>query len=252
MINALPRSQRISSADVLLPIAPLTTSYPLILTFAALFSHAIVALNPAASEDVDLALAASGVSPTVIAVIPTTVMRYRDRILKTQQGLLHKLSRYWQSKSLLNGNMPTTPSFAPPGRQDQEQNLSSELRLVFISHHAQHENSSHAHLLSSRDLTDLRILLGARTCYALTTPSVAGAICQTNIFDYRQTHSQTRHPPAKPTATKSSHHFGPPLSSVEIFLSSDDDEKLSGSQPEGKVSAHICLYAHPSLTSQTV
>ena len=65
------------------------------------------------------------------------------------------------------------------------------------------------------------MLLGARVGYALTTPQVAGAVCQTNVFDYRQTDTFNL--------------FGPPLSSVEINLTGDE-ERVSKQDPHGKVS----------------
>jgi hypothetical protein len=185
-------------------------------TFAALFSHATVALTSVAGENVDFALAASGISPTIIIASSQTTRKYHDRLTKARGGLLPTLSHYWQNKSLLNGNMPKTPSFAPPGR---EQWL-SKLRLLLTYHNAEHNVSPP---LPSSVLTDLRILLGARICYALTAPDVAGAICQTNLFDYRAA-------PVKET------HFGPPLSCVEILLTNDDDGVLGGGEPRGKVS----------------
>jgi hypothetical protein len=136
--------------------------------------------------------------------------------MKTQQGPLAKLSRYWQTKSLLNGNMPKTPSFAPPGQHDSF----AKLRLLLVYHRAEDRNSPR---LSTAVLTDLKILLGARTCYALTASGVAGAVSQTNMFDYRQT-------------AEEGSHFGPPPSCAEILLKADEDEALGGAEPQGKVS----------------
>ncbi len=115
--------------------------------------------------------------------------------------------------------MPKTPSFAPPGRQD----FLSKLRLLFIYHRAEDENSPP---LSTTALNDLKILLGARTCYALTASGVAGAVCQTNMFDYHQT------APARES------RFGPPLSCVEVLLTGEEG-RLGGAEPEGKVSSAI-------------
>ncbi len=143
--------------------------------------------------------------------------------MKTQQSPLTKLSHYWQKKALLNGNMPKTPSFSPPGQH----NFLSKLRLLFVYHHAEDKNSPR---LSSAALRDLKILLGARTCYALTTSGVAGAIAQTNMLDYRH------------SSEEGDSHFGPPLSCVEVLLTKDgdgdgdDEEKLGGVEPQGKVS----------------
>ena len=59
--------------------------------------------------------------------------------------------------------------------------------------------------LTPLELTDIRILTGARVIYALTLPKVAGAVAQTNMLDYR----------IDKEAKKRS-HFGPPLSSTEV------------------------------------
>lgn len=200
---------------MVLSIAPLTASYPLMLTFAALFSHATVVLNSVAGDNVDFALAASGISPTIIVASSQSTINYHDRVMKSQQGLLPKLSHYWQNKSLVNGNMPKTPSFAPPGAR---QNFLSKLRILFIYHDSTDKKSPR---MSTTALGDLRILLGARACYALTASGVAGAVCQTNMFDYRQIQARES-------------HFGPPLSCVEILLTGDD-VNLGGSEPRGKV-----------------
>jgi hypothetical protein len=136
--------------------------------------------------------------------------------MKTQRGPLAKLSRYWQTKSLLNGNMPKTPSFAPPGQHDSF----ARLRLLLVYHRAEDRKSPR---LSTAVLTDLKILLGARTCYALAASGVAGAVSQTNMFDYRQT-------------AEEGSHFGAPPSCAEILLKADEDEALGGAEPQGKVS----------------
>lgn len=213
---ALSRSQMIGSDDVVLPIAPLTSLFTLVLTFAALFSHATVALNSVAGESVDFAMATSSIQPTIIVAASRSTSQYHERLMRTQTSPLSKLSRYWQTKSLLKGSMPKMPSFGPPG---QHESL-SKLRLLLIYHRADDEASPR---LSTGALADLKILLGARTCYALTASGVAGAICQTNMFDYRQS-------PARYS------HFGPPLSCVEVLLTgSEDDENLGSAEPQGKV-----------------
>ncbi|ERF74062.1 hypothetical protein EPUS_03877 [Endocarpon pusillum Z07020] len=223
LINSLPRNQKISSDDVVLPISPLTSSYTLMLAFASLFSHATIALNSVAGETVDFALAASAINPTIMVASSQSTLRYHDRMMKTQLGPLAKVSHYWQKKTLLNGNMPKTPSFAPPGQH----NFLSKLRLLFVYHRAEDQNSPR---LSSTALRDLKILLGARTCYALTTSGVAGAIAQTNMLDYRH------------TSEEGGSHFGPPLSCVEVLLTKDgeeggddEEEMLGGGEPQGKL-----------------
>jgi hypothetical protein len=69
-------------------------------------------------------------------------------------------------------------------------------------------------------LSDLRLFFGARVGYALTAARIAGAICQTNILDYRE----------KPGSS----HFGAPLSCLEIHLAGEE-EHMKQSMPQGKV-----------------
>ena len=103
-------------------------------------------------------------------------------------------------------------------------------------------------LLSSELLADLRIFTGARVVYALTAPGIAGAVCQTHIFDYRR-HSNAA-------------HFGPPLSSVEIVLTGHREDTGIERAVEGQVrydylspsharsarhSSIYLLYSSPSL-----
>ena len=66
-------------------------------------------------------------------------------------------------------------------------------------------------------LTDLRIFPGVPLAYALTTANVCGAITQTNILDYRTKDQEG-----------DEHHFGAPLSSVEVFIRGEDEEMEKG------------------------
>jgi len=91
-----------------------------------------------------------------------------------------------------------------------------QLRLIFISVRTGAASSTQ---LPSRTLTDLRLFIGARVVYALTSPKVAGALCQSNIYDYRQSDGAS--------------HFGPPLSSLEIKLTSAKGEH--GSDMVGEI-----------------
>lgn len=114
--------------------------------------------------------------------------------------------------------MPKTPSFTP-------QESLSKLRLLFIYHSIQDLSSPR---LSPTALTDLRIALGTRICYALTAPRVAGAVCQSNMFDYRES--------SEGQENKGESHFGPPVSSVEVVLKGEEKEKGVGApEPEGKI-----------------
>jgi hypothetical protein len=220
LISALPRTQRIGADDLVLPTTSLLSSYPLCLAFAALYSNASVALNSVAGENVDFTLAAAGVTPTVIVTSSKTILDYHSKAMASQTGLIATISRFIQTQSLQAGNMPSRNAIAKLAEIDTALSL-SKLRLLFVAHRAGDRKSPK---LKSSVLTDLRMVLGARIGYALTTHQVAGALCQTNVFDYRQAAGFNR--------------FGPPLSSVEIYLTGDE-EHVSKPDPRGKVSLRL-------------
>lgn len=74
-------------------------------------------------------------------------------------------------------------------------------------------------------MSDLRIYTQARVVYALTAARVAGAVAQTNIYDYRveNTHS-SKHG-----------HFGVPLSSVEVKVRDTPNHKTTEEQASGEL-----------------
>lgn len=217
LISALPRTQRIGPDDLLLPTTSLVSSHPLCLTFAALYSNASVALNSVAGENVNFSIAASGVTPTIIVTSSKTILDYHAKAMGSQAGLTASISRLIQKQTLQAGNMPSRNAVAKLAEIDTRLSLSN-LRLLFVAHRAGDQKSPK---LQSSVLADLRMMLGARIGYALTTGQVAGAFCQTNVLDYRQT-------PGFNT-------FGPPLSSVEVTLTGDE-ERVSKQDPHGKVS----------------
>jgi len=160
--------------------------------------------------------AASGVSPTILVTSSKTILDYHDKTMATQTGVVSNISRRLQQQVMAAGNMPYRNPVAQLAEIDKSLSL-SKLQLLFVSHRAGDATSPR---LTSKAISDLRMLLGARIGYALTTAHVAGAVCQTNVYDYR-TGSGTN-------------SFGPPLSSVEIRLMGDE-EMVSQSQPQGKV-----------------
>lgn len=174
------------------------------MTLAALHMNASVALTSVAGEHVDLDLATKGlsVSPTVIIASSHTIADYHARHMGPQIGPISKLGRFFQGRDLDNGLMPR-PSFLSrlfTARPAADLSL-DKLRLLCISHRADGDRQNQ---LTSEQLTDLRIFLGTRVVYALTAANVAGAVSQTNVYDYRRTSGLA--------------HFGPPMSSVEIKL----------------------------------
>lgn len=217
--SALPRNQRFTPDDVVLSIDSLSRSYPLCQTMNALFSNASVALNSVAGEKVDFALATKGVSPTVIIASSSTMANYHDRIMQPHAGPISSIGRWVQTRTLQAGNMPSRNVFSQLARIAPAAELSLDrLRLLCISHPVDGESSSR---LSSEQLTNLRIYTGARIVYALTGPGIAGAIAQTNVFDYRCL--------AGPS------HFGAPVSSIEITLTGVSESAASDGLSEGQV-----------------
>jgi hypothetical protein len=185
---------------------------------AALFANSSIALNSVAGENVDFALATAGVSPTVIVASSQTMAEYHDNIMRPHTGIISSLGRWLQARTLDAGNMPTRNFFSQLARFSPTSELSlDELRLLCISHRIDGNPAAH---LTSEQLTELRIFTGARVVYALTGPGVAGAIAQTNAFDYR--------------CLTGPSHFGAPLSSTEITLINVPEDSPDGTE-EGQV-----------------
>ena len=222
LMSALPRNQRIGPEDVVLPITPLLFSYPLALTLAALFSNATVALNSATAGKVDFALATANISPTIIIASSRTISAYHDKFMSSQTGIVAKTSRFFQGQRLQAGNMPSPNPMFKLASLDSKSDL-SKLRLLLIFHRA---GDSTSVKLSSALLSDLRMVLGTRVCYALTAAKVAGAVCQTNALDYRQYSGAA--------------HFGPPLTCVEIHLTGSE-KAVQRSEPQGQVSSRASI-----------
>lgn len=217
--SVLPRSQRFTQDDVVLSIDSLSRSYPLCQVMNALYSNASVALNSVAGEKVDFALATMGVSPTVIIASSHTMSNYHDRVMQPHTGPVSCLGRWVQARTLESGSMPSKNFFSQLARIGPTAELSlDQLRLLCISHRVDDDTSA---CLSSEQLTDLRIYTGSRIIYALTGPGIAGAITQTNVFDYR--------------CLTGPSHFGAPLSSVEVTLTGVSETGASDSLPEGQV-----------------
>lgn len=213
LISAFPRTERLSPSDIVLSTATLTSNYPLIMTFAALFSNASIALNSVAGKAVDLAVASSGVFPTVIIASPESAQKLTSQLLRLQTSLPSQFSQWLQKRYFASGVMPKPNAFTKVAATSQPS--FAKLRLLCIPH------SPGSKEMTSDKLADLRIALGARVAYALTVPEVAGAICQTNPFDYRL------------AAPIEDWKFGPPLSSVEIKLNASG--RVNEENPEGKL-----------------
>ncbi|OOF94791.1 hypothetical protein ASPCADRAFT_208450 [Aspergillus carbonarius ITEM 5010] len=202
LMYSIPRPQRIGSSDLVLSIDSLSRSYPLCQIMTALYSNASVALNSVAGESVDFALATVGVSPTVIVASSRTMSDYHSKFMKPHAGFISRFSRWVQVRSLDSGYMPSHGLLNQVANVGPTAELSlDKLRLLCISHRVDADAEVQ---LDYEQLADLRILTGARVVYALSGPGVAGAVFQTNVFDYRRFNGAS--------------HFGAPLSSVEVVL----------------------------------
>ncbi|EAL91650.1 hypothetical protein ACP6JD_003687 [Aspergillus fumigatus] len=205
---SLPRNQRFNPDDLVLSIDSLSRPYPLCQIMSALFSNSSIALNSVAGEGVDFALATVGVSPTVIVASSRTMSEYHARHMEPQAGVLTSIVRWSQLRKLDAGIMPSRSLLNQVASIGPTAELSLErVRLLCVSHRA---DADPAARLTSAQLADLKIFLGARVVYALTGAGVAGAVSQTNVFDYRRFTGPS--------------HFGAPLSSVELLLTGVSDE----------------------------
>lgn len=224
-ITAVPTTQRLSPADLFLPAAPLSSSFTLVLTLAALYNNASVALNSVAGISTDLSLATVGVAPTVVVATPQTLLRTQAETLARVNSAISRLSHWVQTRSLVqNGAMPVA-SFLSQYNDSLRPSLGTtpgKLRLLYVADAA----GTGTPPLSESTLSDLRIFTGARVIYALTAAPVAGSVAQTQFHDYR-------------VSDAAQSHFGPPVSSVEVFLRDCGNHKTSddGQVIEGKIVA---------------
>jgi DNA polymerase III psi subunit len=136
---------------------------------------------------------------------------------------LKKLAHYLETRVLTSGRLPAdgfltrlnAPTRASVGTAP------GKLRLLFIAE----KTGQNTPPLTSDDLSDLRIYTKARVVYALTAAKVAGAVAQSNIYDYRR---------GVTPANKHS-HFGVPLSSVEVKLKDTPSHKTTDEQTVGEI-----------------
>ena len=193
------------------------------LTLAALFTHTTVIINSVAGPGVDLTLATRSIAPTIAVISAETAAKLHNTTATTITSGLRKLAHYLESRVLESGRLPTEsllsrlnpPTRAPIG------NTPGKLRLLFISERA----GLNTPPLTSTDLSDLRVYTGARVIYALTAAKVAGAVAQSNIYDYRIG-----------TIPSSKHsHFGVPVSSVEVKLKDTPNHKTTDEQSVGEL-----------------
>lgn len=191
-ISALPKNHRLGAADLVLPLDSLSNVWTLTIVLAALFSNSSLAITSVVPHKSTYDISFQAVSPTVV-VASTRIMSQacKDKTAAAT-GIAQGIGHWQQTRSLASGVMPTASRPLPSPR------------LIYVCNRA----GLDLHPLESNELFELRILTGARIVYALTGATVAGAIAQTNIFDYQ----------SRQNAFSKHAHFGPPLSCVEIKL----------------------------------
>jgi hypothetical protein len=222
-LSSVPTSQRFNPADLFLPVDSLTSIYPLVLTLAALYSNASIALNSVADKSSNLLLATKSVAPTVIVTSPEVLSKVLSETDVKISSPLYKIVHWFQTRALIeDGSMPNSTIFSRPfdALRPKLGSGASKLRTIYISEQIE-GNSTH---LSAQDLSDLRIYTGARIIYALASPLVAGAVTQTSIFDYRVKVADKRS------------HLGAPTTSVEIYFKDKGEYKTTDGTSQGEVS----------------
>lgn len=227
-LNALPASVRITPADLFLPADSLTSIYPLTLTMAALYYNASLALSSVAGPTTDLTLAAQGVAPTMMVASAYSVNELQKRTAGKLTSLFYQIVHWFQTRTLLqSGAMPRSTLFTSfnDSLRPSLGTSPTKLRLLFVAEPVNAE----APPLSPAVLSDLRIFTGARVIYALTAKEVAGAVSQTNVFDYR----------IEEVGKNRCSHFGSPVSSVEVVLLDTPTRKTTDEQAVGEVGSVV-------------
>lgn len=222
MLATLPRGQPLGPADTLLPTSSLATPYTLCWALGALYSNASLALNSVSGPRVDLLASLAHFKPTIIVTAPGTLNKYLLNWTHTGLGP-GRITKFWQRRSLKQGIMPSRKPIPDLSGQDAvmlivELQSLSNVRAIFVGQdvHATDKEDR----LASKSLDELRVDLGVKISYALTSGKVAGAVAQTNLQDYRD--------------KKASVCVGPPLGSVEVHLVGDE-EVMTTPTPSGKV-----------------
>lgn len=224
---AIPTTQRMGPSDLFLPADALTSTYTLVLTLAALFSNASVAFNSSAGGgDMDLTLATRGIAPTVVAASPHTLLKTHAGATRGVAASFLASKVHWLQTSTLtqNGVMPVASFLTSlnDGLRPAIGTTPGKLRLVYTAERAGSDRTTPP--LPSAVISDLRIYLGARIIYALTAAKVAGAVAQTQFFDYRVHEDRCS-------------HFGPPVTSVEVYLRDSGVHRTTEEKSAGEVSS---------------
>jgi hypothetical protein len=229
-LTSVPTTQRITHADLFLPVDSLSTIYPLVLTLAALYSNASVALNSVAGQTPDLRIATQGIAPTIIVATPKTLTNTHSETNTKISSPFYSIVHWFQTRSLVqDGVMPVATAFSRmyDSLRPIIGTTPGKLRLIYVAEQAGVDTTP----LSAETLSDLRIYTGARIIYALTSSKVAGAVTQTGLYDYRVDDASDKYS-----------HFGVPVTSCEIFFKDTAEHKTTDSVSAGEVRDDTCRY----------
>lgn len=226
-LTSIPNTQRITHADLFLPVDSLSTIYPLVLTLGALYSNASVALNSVAGQTPDLRIATQGIAPTIIVATPKTLTHTHSESKIKMSSALYSIVHWFQTRALVqDGVMPVASAFSRmyDSLRPIIGTTPGKLRLIYVAEQAGVDGTP----LSAETLSDLRIYTGARVIYALTAAKVAGAVTQTGLYDYRVDNGSEKYS-----------HFGAPVTSCEIFFKDTAQHKTTDEISAGEVSLEI-------------
>ena len=225
-VSAIPTRHRFTHEDLFLPADSLTQPYMLVQTLAALYAGTHLALNSVAGSQVDLATAAAGVAPTIMAASAVSVMKLYEETKSTITSGIKKSALSLQKQALQAGYMPPTTVISRINEPTKVTlgTVPSKLRLLYIFERVNASTPA----LSPEALSEIRALTGARVIYSLTAAKIAGNVTQTGFYDYRTD---------KKEGQDKQSHFGAPLSSLEVKLVDTDSHKtVEGQNPMGEVS----------------
>ena len=223
-LTSVPMTQRINHDDLFFPADSLSTVYPLVLTLAALYSNASVALNSVAGGNPDLVLATQGISPTIIVTSALTLGKIHSETKDKLSSSFYSAIHWFQTRDMVQqGVMPVANVFSKlyDSLRPIIGTTPGKLRLIFVSEQVGAASTP----LSAETLADLRIFTRSRIIYALTAAKVAGAVTQTGLYDYRVD-----------KGTEKYSHFGVPVTSVEIYMKDTEEHKTTDEISSGEVS----------------
>ncbi len=232
-LTNIPSSQRIGPSDLFLPVDSLASNYTLVLTLAALYYNASLALNSVAGRETDLSAATQGISPTIIVASAHTAQKaHEGSSLKLSNGL-RTFVHWLQTRQLTQTGILPTATFLTRLNDTLKPSIGAKpgkLRLIFVAEQA----GGNSPPISAFTLSDLRVFTGARVAYALTAPKVAGAITQTGFYDYRVKSGEGI---GMSESQGVYSHFGAPMTSVEVFLRDTKHRKVTDEEVVGEVVA---------------